>query len=156
MWFQGQAKRKKGGRGECSGGSTEAQQRNSQARGLSGKEGRGREAVGGEEHCWSSFVDVHEMRPHHSHPRAVARALPRPGSVLPRMCSQEALQGEPRKGEKSRRGSASELLLCAGPRARQFTDSISFNHHNNRVRKESRLPVSSEEMEAQSKTIFPS
>lgn len=124
---------------------------------VGGKQGRGREAVGGgEEHCWTSFVDVHEMCPHQSHPRAVARALPRPGSVLPRMCSQEALQGEPRKGEKSRRGSASELLLCAGPRARQFTDSISFNHHNNRVRKESRLPVSSEEMGAQRKTIFPS
>lgn len=59
-----------------------------------------------------------------------------------------------RKGEKSRRGSVSELSLCTGPRARQFTDSISFNHHNNPARKESRLPVSSEEMEAQSKTIF--
>lgn len=139
------------------GGEQVLQQGNSQARELSGKEGRGREAVGGgEEHCWTSFVDVHEMCPHHSHPRAVARALPRPGSVLPSMYSQEALPGEPRKGEKSRRGSASELSLCAGPRARQFTDSISFNHHNNRVRKESRLPVSSEEMEAQSKTIFPS
>lgn len=72
------------------------------------------------------------------------------------MCSQEALQGEAEERKKSRRGSASELSLCAGPRARQFTDSISFNHHNNPVRKESRLPVFSEEMEAQSKTIFPS
>lgn len=71
---------------------------------------------------------------------------------VPRRHSRES-RGKERKG---RRGSASELLLCAGPRARQFTDSISFNHHNNRVRKESRLPVSSEEMEAQSKTIFPS
>lgn len=71
------------------------------------------------------------------------------------MCSQEALQGEAEeRREKQKRLSASELLLCAGPRARQFTDSISFNHHNNPERKESRLPVSSEEMEAQSKTIF--
>lgn len=29
-----------------------------------------------------------------SRPQAMARALPRPGSVLPRMCFQEALRGE--------------------------------------------------------------
>lgn len=159
MWIRGQAKRKEeevsflvGARKQQAWRRASATTEEQPGQGAVG-ERRGKEVVeGGEEHCWTSFVDVHEMCPHHSHPRAVPRAwLCRTEDVFP--------GGTPGRAEERRekqKSSASELLLCAGPRARQFTDSISFNHHNNRVRKEFRLPVSSEEMEAQSKTIFPS
>lgn len=56
----------------------------------------------------------------------------------------EAPQGEAGDGceqRKQKESLFSELLWCAGPYARQFTDSISFNHHNNPVRKVSRLPL---------------
>lgn len=99
-----------------------------------------------EEGCQSSCLNIHKT----TSPLIASSGQGSAKAWLSKRHSRE----RPRKGEKSRRGSVSELSLCAGPCARQFTDSISFNHHNNPARKESRLPVSSEEMEAQSKTIF--
>lgn len=74
----------------------------------------------------------------------MGRQYPEPSSVLPEVWFPGGILGEARDGsEQARRKERlfSELLRHARPYARQFTDSISFNHHNNPARKVSRLPL---------------
>lgn len=77
--------------------------------------------------------------------RAVPGACPCPcpsRGLVPRRHLKERLGTDvSRGGRKNVYCLFSELLRCAGPFARQFTDSISFNHHNNPVRKVPRLPL---------------
>lgn len=99
--------------------------RTSQTRGLLGKEQEpklekeeGEKDGGGEEGCWTSFLDVHKTPHPHSHPSSGQWPGHCQGLVVscrgcvPRRHSRERL----RKGERSRRGSLLLSFCCVlGP-----------------------------------------